>query len=148
MVSHKNVIFVLPPHQVTCKCNFFRTCQDSVWLYWWIVKTAFLFEKMAPIVSEFSEGSEDCLYLNVYTKATKAPFMTSYGIYSLILRTELRPVCWITSQNLSDFSGRKKKFCVPITPPPPSPTPSRRPPWTWVRGGRMDWCLCKLPYLL
>jgi hypothetical protein len=78
----KNVIFVLPPHQV--KCKFFSVLyHGNVWLYGELYETAFLFEKMAPIVSELLEGSEDCLYLNVYTKATTAHLMMSFGMYFL-----------------------------------------------------------------
>jgi hypothetical protein len=47
-------------------------------------------------------------------------------------------------QNLSDFLGEEKVLY--LTPLPPPPTPSRRPPWSLVRGGLMDWYLDKFRY--
>ncbi len=48
-------------------------------------------------------------------------------------------------QTLSDFFGRKRVLYLNTFPP--SPTPSRRPPWACVRRGLMDWYPDLVPYL-
>jgi hypothetical protein len=62
--------------------------------------------------------------------------------FSLDSRTNVPAESTSPSPSPERFFGRKES-----SPLPPTPTPGRRPPWSLVRGGLMDWYLDKFRYL-
>ncbi len=88
-----------------------------------------------PFLTNGKEGGGGHKHIVQSTYANLVSFLLPLYIHEKINSSE--SVRWTILPEPERFFGGKRVLY--LTPSPPSPTPSRRPPWALVRSGLMGW---------